>query len=455
MSDTVYDIEKMKSRMNEHFPLIANHEKRTQEWFKGAGLGLFITWDHASEQGIEISWPMVGGVSWLPGGRVVTVDDYYSTEKSFNPTKWDPKEIARLAKEAGMAYVVFTSKHHSGWASWPSKFGNRTIASSPYGVKGGDILRSYVDAVRAEGLKVGVYYSLSDWGHPDYLPWRDEYRPYIFGDSPPIGTPEQWARYREYLKAQLCEILTEYGPIDLLWFDGDWERSEEVWNAKDIGDHIRSLSPNTLINDRLFTQGDYRTPEQSIPAKLIAEPWECCMTMNYSWAYVPSDEAFKTPFEILRTLVEVVSRGGNLLLNIGPRGDGSLVPEEHDLLVAIAKWMKVNKESVVGAEPGLEPWQFYGPSTKRDHLLYLHLFAKPEESLVARAIPLARVKSIKILGTGKELPFTRRRAISDMTSKDPLGELIIDTRGADLSSIIPVVVIDLSGNPNEMERQNW
>ena len=117
--------------------------------------------------------------------------------------------------------------------------------------------------------------------------------------------------------------------------------------------------------------------------------------------------------------------------------------------------MKVNKESVVGAEPGLEPWQFYGPSTKRDHLLYLHLFAKPEESLVARAIPLARVKSIKILGTGKELPFTRRTAISDMTSKDPLGELIIDTRGADLSSIIPVVVIDLSGNPNEMERQNW
>lgn len=456
MSDgTVFDLEKLATRMNDYYPLINGHEKRCENWFTGAGLGMFIHWDHTSEQGIEISWPLVGGVFALPGGKNVSVAQYHSTEATFNPTKWDPKEIAKLAKDAGMAYIVFTSKHHNGWATWPSKVGNRNITSSPYGKAGGDILRTYVDAVRAEGLKVGVYYSLSDWGHEDYLAWKDEYLPYVFGDSAPMGTPEQWQRYRKYLKDQLTEILTNYGQIDMLWFDGAWERSDEDWNSKDIGDHIRSLSPNTLINDRLFTQGDFRTPEQWIPAQPLPEPWECCMTMNYSWAYVPSDTAFKSPYEILRTLIEVVSRGGNLLLNIGPRGDGSLVPEERDIMVELAKWMKVNKESVVGVTPGLEPWQFYGPSTQNGNLVYLHQFAMPMESVVARGIKVARVKSVKILGSNEELKFTRRTAINDISTKDPDGEIIIDVKGKNLSGMIPVLVVDLGGNPDEVSLRNW
>jgi alpha-L-fucosidase len=452
---TVFDLEKLATRMNDYYPLINGHEKRCENWFTGAGLGMFIHWDHTSAQGIEISWPMVGGVFSLPGGKDVTVEQYHSTATTFNPTQWDPKEIAKLAKDAGMAYIVFTSKHHNGWASWPSKVGNRNITSSPYGKNGGDILRTYVDAVRAEGLKVGVYYSLSDWGHEDYLAWKDEYLPYVFGDSAPMGTPEQWQRYRKYLKDQLTEILTNYGQIDMLWFDGAWERSDEDWNSKDIGDHIRSLSPNTLINDRLFTQGDFRTPEQWIPAQPLPEPWECCMTMNYSWAYVPSDTAFKSPYEILRTLIEVVSRGGNLLLNIGPRGDGSLVPEERDIMVELAKWMKVNKESVVGVTPGLEPWQFYGPSTQNGNLVYLHQFAMPTESVVARGIKVARVKSVKILGSNEELKFTRRTAINDISLKDPDGEIIIDVKGKNLSGLIPVIVLDLSANPAEVSLRNW
>jgi alpha-L-fucosidase len=452
---TVFDLEKLATRMNDYYPLINGHESRCKNWFTGAGLGMFIHWDHTSEQGIEISWPLVGGVFALPGGKNVSVDQYHSTETTFNPTKWDPKEIAKLAKDAGMAYIVFTSKHHNGWATWPSKVGNRNITSSPYGKNGGDILRTYVDAVRAEGLKVGVYYSLSDWGHEDYLAWKDEYLPYVFGDSAPMGTPEQWQRYRKYLKDQLSEILTGYGQIDMLWFDGAWERSDEDWNSKDIGDHIRSLSPNTLINDRLFTQGDFRTPEQWIPAQPLPEPWECCMTMNYSWAYVPSDTAFKSPYEILRTLIEVVSRGGNLLLNIGPRGDGSLVPEERDIMVELAKWMKTNKESVVGVTPGLEPWQFYGPSTQNGNLVYLHQFAMPTESVVARGIKVARVKSVKILGSNEELKFTRRTAINDISLKDPDGEIIIDVKGKNLSGLIPVIVLDLSANPAEVSLRNW
>jgi alpha-L-fucosidase len=454
-SQDIFDLDKMTSRMNEYFPLIKGHEERTSHWFKGAGLGMFITWDHSSQQGIEISWPMVGGVFSLPGGKVVTADEYHSTAASFNPTAWNPKEIAELAKESGCAYVVFTSKHHNGWASWPSKFGERNITSSDYGKKGGDILRGYVDAVREAGLKVGVYYSLSDWGHKDYLAWQDSYRPYEFGESPPLGNDEQWESYRTYLKNQLTEILTGYGPIDLLWFDGAWERSNEVWDSKDIGDHIRSVSPKTLINDRLFTQGDYRTPEQWIPAQPIAEPWECCMTMNYSWAYVPSDTAFKTPFEILRTLIEVVSRGGNLLLNIGPKPDGSLVAEEKDLLLQLALWMQVNKQSVVGVKPGLVPWQFYGPSTRNENLVYLHQMALPSESVIARGIKVRRVKSVKVLGSSNELNFTRRTAINEVFLDDPDGELIIDVKGIFSNEIIPVIVIDLSGNPKDVELRNW
>ena len=441
--------------MNDYFPLIKGHEERTEHWFKGAGLGMFIHWDHTAQQGIEISWPMVGGVFSLPGGKVVTVDEYHSTAPTFNPTAWNPEEIADLAKKSGCAYVVFTSKHHNGWASWPSKYGNRNITSSEYGKKGGDILRGYVDAVRAAGLKVGVYYSLSDWGHEEYLAWQDSYRPYVFGESSPIGTDEQWQSYRKYLKNQLTEILTEYGPIDLLWFDGAWERSDEVWDSKDIGDHIRSVSPNTLINDRLFGQGDFRTPEQWIPAKPIDEPWECCMTMNYSWAYVPSDTAFKSPHEILRTLIEVVSRGGNLLLNIGPKGDGSIVAEEKELLLKLAAWMDINKASVVGAEPGLEPWQFYGPSTRAGDLVYLHQMANPDESVVARGIKVRRIKSVKVLGSSKELTFTRRTSINEVYLDDPDGEIIIDVKGLFTDEVIPVIVLDLSGNPEDVDMRNW
>jgi len=455
MSETVFELDKLKGRMHDDHPLIQGHEERVKKWFAHAGFGLFIHWDHTSQQGIEISWPMIGGVGALPGGKDVTVEQYFSTETTFNPTQWDPVAIAELARKAGMQYAVFTSKHHNGWASWPTKMGPRNITTSPYGKAGGDIVKSYVEAFRSAGLKVGIYYSLSDWGHPDYREWRDSDRPYVFGDSSPMGTPEQWENYRKYLKGQLTEILTNYGHIDLLWFDGAWERSDQTWNSKDIGDHIRSLSPDTLINDRLFTQGDFRTPEQWIPAKPLPEPWECCMTMNYSWAYVPSDTAFKSTYEILRTLIEVVSRGGNLLLNIGPRGDGSLAPEEKEIMVELGKWMAVNAKSVIGVEPGLEPWQFYGPSTKKDNFVYLHQMATPSESVVVRGIKVARLKSVKVLGSDEELSFTRRTAINDYMFKDPDGEVIINTRGRSWKEPIPVLVLDMSANPDEVSLRNW
>ncbi len=443
------DRELFESRLNDAYPLKLGYEQRVSDWFAGIGLGLFVCWDHASQQGLEMGWPLVGGVASLPG-KAVPVEQYHASHATFNPVNWNPEELAKLAKEASMGYAVFTAKHHSGWASWPSKHGNRNITSSPFGKNGGDILRSYVDAFRAEGIKIGVYYSLSDWGHEDYLPWKDEYRPYKFGYDSPMGTPEQWANYREYLKGQLEEILTEYGPVDLLWFDGGWERSEEQWNTKDIEAHIRKLSPKTLINDRLFTQGDYRTPEQWIPAQPLPEPWECCMTMNYSWGYVPDDHEFKSAYETLRTLIEVVSRGGNLLLSVGPKGDGSLAEEERELLQQLGGWMQLNGNSVIGVEPGLEPWQFYGPSTRREHLVYLHQLATPGESVVVRGVKIRRARSVTNLATGQKYEFKRRAPINGTDLPDPDGELIIDVSDGSLDGLVPVLVLDLGGNPEDV-----
>jgi len=179
------------------------------------------------------------------------------------------------------------------------------------------------------------------------------------------------------------------------------------------------------------------------------------MTMNYSWGYVPDDLQFKSPYEILRTFIEVVSRGGNLLLSVGPKGDGSILEQERELMEAIARWMDLNGESVTGAEPGLEPWQFYGPSTRRGESVYLHLFATPGESVVVRGVPVRRVRSVKNLATGQSYSFKRRASINENDLPDPDGEIIIDTSDSSLTGLIPVLVLDLSGNPEEVSLTHY
>jgi alpha-L-fucosidase len=172
--------------------------------------------------------------------------------------------------------------------------------------------------------------------------------------------------------------------------------------------------------------------------------------MNYSWGYVPDDHEFKSPYEILRTLIEVVSRGGNLLLNIGPKGDGTLIEEERELMKQLGDWMEVNGDSVINAEPGLEPWQFYGPSTKRGDMVYLHQFASPSESVVVRGIKIKHVRSVKNMATGQSYEFRRRASITENDLPDPEGEIIIDTSDDSLSGLIPVLVVDMSGDPAEV-----
>lgn len=412
-------------------------------WFDDARFGLFVHWDHASRQGLELSWPLVGGLFALPKCQSVTVAEYHASAAEFDPQDWDARAIARMARDAGMQYAVFTAKHHAGYAMYATELSEHSVLHSPCGR---DLVREFVEAVRAEGLRVGLYFSLSDWHHPDYPAFTDADRPYLPGFSPPLPSPDRWDAYLDYLRGQLRELLTNYGTIDVLWFDGGWERPTDRWHSGALETLIRDLQPEILINDRLPGVGDFATPEQFVPAIPPDGRWETCLTMNDSWGYVPSDVDYKSARELIHTLCEVAGRGGNLLLNVSPTGSGTLPVEQRERLERIAAWMAVHGESIVGTKPGLESWQFYGPSTRRDSRLYLHLLMRPYEQVIVRGVPVKRVERVQLLGHDQPLDFTYRTGVIDRLNADPLGELVIRVPDALLDPMASVLAVDVATN---------
>ncbi len=410
-----------------------------EKWFETARFGMFIHWAASSQRGWELSWPLVGGSNALPNGQSISVEDYHSTAKTFNPVKFNARDLARRAKAAGMQYGVLITKHHDGYAMFHTRETDWGIEHSPYQK---DIVRQYVDAFRAEGLKVGFYFSLIDWHHPDYPAFTDADKPYRWGNWR-RSSPEAWDRFIKVMFGQMRELLTNYGKIDLLWFDGGWERTPEEWKSSELEKMIRELQPGVIINDRLPGCGDYVTPEQAIPATPPKGPWETCMTINNSWGYNPSDRALKSPRYLLHALCEVAGKGGNLLLNISPMGDGAIPPEQLERLDVFAEWMARHHESIVGTTAGLEPWQFYGPSTRRGDRVYLHLIMRPYESVSVRGVFVRRVKTVNVLSTGAKLEFTSQvSAVDQMFNKDPLGELIIKVPESVLDPYATVIAID-------------
>ena len=414
------------------------------DWFTAARFGMFVHWDHASQQGLELSWPLVGGLFALPKCQSVSVEDYHRSATTFDPVDWDPSALAGLAARVGMRYGVFTAKHHNGYAMYPTELSDHSVAASPCGR---DLVRDWIGAFRAEGLRVGLYFSLSDWHHPDYPAFTDEHRPYLPGFSPPLPEPDRWARYLEFLRGQLRELLTGYGRIDLLWFDGGWERPADWWHAEELEAMIRGLQPGILINDRLPGVGDFETPEQFVPAQPGGPRWETCLTMNDSWGWVPSDVDYKSARELIHTLCEVAGRGGNLLLNVSPTGAGSLPDAQAERLEVIASWMAVNGESIVGTEPGVDAWQFYGPSTRRGDRLYLHLLMRPYAQVTVRAVPVKRIRSVRCLGRHEPLSYTTRTTVLDQLNADPLGELVITVPEQVLDDLATVLAVDFEDLP--------
>jgi alpha-L-fucosidase len=414
-------------------------------WFDTARLGMFIHWGHSSQQGIELSWPLTGVIFTDAALPSVSVEQYHSSAITFDPQQYDPVGWARAAKAAGVQYAVLTTKHHDGYVMWDTKTTDFSVMKSPYGR---DIVRQYVDAFRAEGIRIGFYFSLADWHHPDYPPFLQEHAPYRFPNARPAD-PDRWPKFVDVMFQQVKELLTSYGEIAVVWFDGQWERSADQWRAKELREMIKQLQPQILINDRLPGQGDYATPEQFVPPQPLPGPWETCMTMNESWGYNPADKRYKSATQLIHTLCEIAGRGGNLLLNISPRGDGSLPPEQKERLAAISRWMEKHRESILGTQPALEPWQFYGPSTRHGDSVYLHLLMRPYETVTVRGVRTRRVKSVTALGTGGSLKHHSRASIGDvvLNNKDPLGELTIVVPESALEEHATVIRLEFAADP--------
>ncbi len=405
-------------------------------WFKTARFGLFIHWSHSSQKGMDVSWPLV---SRIP------VDEYHATAATFDPQAWDAKALTKRAARLGAQYAVLTTKHHDGYAMFHTKQSEHSIEHSPFGR---DVVREYADAMRDEGIRVGFYYSLLDWHHPDYPAFTDDDKPYTFGKwrQP---EPEAWDRYIEFMFAQVRELLTNYGKVDVIWFDGHWERTPEQWKAKELEEMISSLQPDILINDRLPNAGDYRTPEQLIPPQPLDGPWETCMTIGKSWGYDPNDTDRKSGRDLIHSLCEVAGRGGNLLLNVGPTGDGALPPTDIERLDEIERWMATNKDAIVGTEPGIEPWQFYGPSTRRGDTIYLHLLMRPYESVTVRGVHVKRIRSVRALSTDEQLKYDFRLSAVDATldRPDPVGEVSIHVPESAVDPSATVIALEFSEQP--------
>ena len=408
-------------------------------WFDTARFGMFVHWGHSSQQGIELSWPLVGGHAALPQCTPVPVGQYHASAATFDPAAYDPRAWARQAKRAGMQYAVFTTKHHDGYAMYDTHQFDFSVMHSPYGR---DIFRQFADAMREEGIRVGVYFSLIDWHHPDYPAFTQADAPYVAGRWPKPDA-DRWPRFIDFMFAQVRELLTDYGKIDVIWFDGGWERNIAQWRSKELQEMIRELQPEILINDRLPGCGDFETPEQFVPPRPPARTWETCMTINESWGYNPSDTHFKSARQLIHTLCEAAGRGGNLLLNVGPKGDGTLPAELTERLDVIEGWMSRHGESIVGTQAALEPWQFYGPATRRGDRLYLHLLMRPYDAVTLRGARIKRVKGVSVLATGAPLEHTTRATLIDtMINPDPRGELRIAVPEPAVDEYATVLAVD-------------
>ena len=333
---------------------VEQKDKR-MEWFSQAKLGIFIHWGIYSVRGVSESWSFFN--NYLP------YDEYMEQEKGFTASKYDPKAWVDLIKESGAKYTVITTKHHDGVALWDTKVGDISVVKSTPAKR--DLIAPFVKEVRKQGLKLGFYYSLLDWSHPDYPnKTRTEVRY--------KNDPERWARFNKFNFGQLAELNKTWKP-DLYWFDGDWEQSAEAWNSKGIVDLLRSDNKNVIINSRIQGYGDYATPEQGVPVVRPEDKyWELCMTMNDSWGYQHTDSNYKSPYILLRTFVDCLSMGGNLLLDIGPKEDGSIPEEQIAVLKEFGRWTKKHKEAIYETRAGIPTEHFQGYTTlnKAGDILY-------------------------------------------------------------------------------------
>ena len=384
---------------------------RRMEWFTAARFGMFIHWG-------LYAIPARG--EWYKGSMKVPEAEYQKYFDEFDPAGYDPAEWARVAKAAGMKYAVLTAKHHDGFCLFDSKLTDYKATNTK---AGRDLVREYVEAFRAEGLKVGLYYSIIDWHHPHYPHYSDSIHPRR-GDPDFKDHVEDFDAYLDYMHGQVRELCSNYGRIDVLWFDYSYDRlCGEAWRATDLIRMVRSLQPDVIIDNRLeetaesslltgspnYYSGDFVSPEQLIPPAGMFDhagnrvPWEACVTMNGHWGYCARDTAFKPAPMLVRKLVECVSKGGNLLLNVGPDARGRFPRESVAILAEMGRWMERNGESVHGCgDAGIEKPD-YGRVTRNGKRLFFHMMENTVGPVPLVGVGRDEIARVRRLADGSEV----------------------------------------------------
>ena len=394
--------------------------QQRMDWWLDAKFGLFIHWDPSSLASVEISWPIMRpSPKWN-----ITQAEYVNLYKRFNPVRYDPDRWVELARAAGQKYIVLTTKHHDGFCMFDSSFTDYKITNTPYKK---DVLMMLAEACRRHDMPLGYYYSPPDMHHPDF---RDTSKPASENWRGEPARP-QWPVYLNYMQLQLRELATRYGEPTVYWFDG--LNNQEKYDGYHVERMLRELSPTSLVNNRLGTPGDYETPEQFVPDRIPVKgvriagvnpaeqrrlpsglprpedfkPWETCMTINDTWAYNKNDHNYKSAKKLIQTLVNVASKGGNFLLDVGPSPEGEIQPEFQERLREVGRWLAVNGESIYGTTYGPLQDLAYGKTTAKGGTTYLHIFHWPKGSLEISGV--GHVSRVSLLSRGEILSFQRSR----------------------------------------------
>jgi alpha-L-fucosidase len=376
------------------------------KWWHEARFGMFIHWGLYS---------VLGRHEWAMENEGIPVTEYEQIALRFKPKPNAAREWARLAKQTGQKYMVMTTKHHEGFCHFDSKL---TDYCAPKQGPGRDLVKEYVEAARAEGLRVGFYYSLMDWHHPD---------------GAKCATDElARRRFVDYIHGQIRELLTNYGKIDILWYDVAWPLDAKGWESDKMNEMVFQLQPEIIVNNRNKLDGDFATPEQRIQADQRA--WESCMTLNDSWGYNRGDDNWKSPKAVVKNLITCAHDTGNYLLNIGPKGDGSIPEESVRIFSSVGKWLARNGATIYQSEKCQPARSNYASFTRKGNTLYMHVYYWPGETVSLGGLRNT-VKSVRLFAGGQEVKFdqdnfrVRMTGLPEKAPDDPATTIAIECDG--------------------------
>lgn len=381
----------------------AADQARRMKWWNEARFGMFVHWGLYS---------VLGRHEWVMENEAIPVAEYERLAQRFTPKPNAARAWAKLAKRAGMKYMVMTTKHHEGFCNFDTKL---TDYCAPKQACGRDLAREYVEAARAEGLRFGFYYSLMDWHHPD--------------GASCLQDEAARARFVDYIHGQIRELLTNYGKVDVLWYDVPWPLDAAGWESEKMNQMVFELQPDIIVNNRNKLPGDFQTPEQRIVAFNAA--WEACMTMNDSWGYQRTDDDWKSPKTVIWNLSACAAEGGNYLLNIGPKPDGSIPEESVHILTKVGTWMDRNGPVLHVTDRCRVTRSNYATFTRQGNTLYILAHFWPGEALAVGGLQ-TKVKSARLLATGQKVVFdqdgfrTRFTGLPNAAPDDPVTVLAVE-----------------------------